>query len=165
MTHSFTVDRATWLRGEGPIESTLQRPSDGKRCCLGFLALSCGIPADAIQDRKTLLALKVEYWDRLPPKLNEKAAAYEHEIVERLMALNDDPGPFTGTAPLVTSEEDREAKLTATFLEADIGVTFTDPENEPFTVERVNELLDAAQPGVQYLAARLDGRRPPTEQG
>jgi hypothetical protein len=32
----LTVDRKTWLRGEGDRVSRLLRPSDGQMCCLGF---------------------------------------------------------------------------------------------------------------------------------
>lgn len=37
------IDLKTWLRGEGEEASRLLRPSDLKRCCLGFLGRACGI--------------------------------------------------------------------------------------------------------------------------
>jgi len=49
----FTVDRATWLRGEGSAQSSLLREQDGKMCCLGFLCLAQGV------QRRCLLNLPV----------------------------------------------------------------------------------------------------------
>lgn len=36
-----TIDRSEWLRGEGA--GVLYRPTDGKRCCLGFALKERGI--------------------------------------------------------------------------------------------------------------------------
>lgn len=36
----------TWLRGEGSSNSYLLRRGDGKMCCMGQLALRCGVPAE-----------------------------------------------------------------------------------------------------------------------
>jgi len=33
--HQLTIDRRTWLRGDGPDRSAL-RTQDGKQCCIGF---------------------------------------------------------------------------------------------------------------------------------
>ncbi len=46
--HKFTIDRKTWLRGEGSLCSFLLRAEDGKQCCLGFYLKSCGVPSDEI---------------------------------------------------------------------------------------------------------------------
>ena len=45
------IDRSKWLRGEGGVNSKLLRYSDGKMCCLGFLALECGFEDDEIRNR------------------------------------------------------------------------------------------------------------------
>ena len=37
------VTRSNWLRGEGPRASCLLRPSDGRMCCLGFVAIARGL--------------------------------------------------------------------------------------------------------------------------
>lgn len=42
---TYTIDRRTWYRGKGDIESKLLRP-DGMRCCIGQIAQQCGV-ADA----------------------------------------------------------------------------------------------------------------------
>lgn len=38
----LTINRRTWLRGEGSEESYLRRAEDGKMCCLGFAAIQLG---------------------------------------------------------------------------------------------------------------------------
>lgn len=43
----LVIDRAKWLRGEKDA-GLLLRESDGKMCCLGFLALACGLEEDQI---------------------------------------------------------------------------------------------------------------------
>ena len=47
MSH-YTVDRKTWLRGEGSHKSYLLRACDGKMCCLGHVALQCGFTSEEI---------------------------------------------------------------------------------------------------------------------
>ena len=45
----LVIDRTRWLRGEGPEESALLRPTDNKMCCLGFDALRRGLTSDEIK--------------------------------------------------------------------------------------------------------------------
>jgi hypothetical protein len=47
----YIIDRTKWLRGEGSGASKLLRPSDGKMCCLGMVALQCGLDMRQIMDR------------------------------------------------------------------------------------------------------------------
>jgi hypothetical protein len=43
----LVIDRAKWLRGKDALnDSYLLRPDDGKMCCLGFYAESCGFSLD-----------------------------------------------------------------------------------------------------------------------
>ncbi len=44
----LTIDRRTWLRGEGPDLSYLLRPADRKMCCLGAAALAAGATTEDI---------------------------------------------------------------------------------------------------------------------
>lgn len=39
---TVTIDRSRWLHGEGGRASSLQRATDGKRCCIGFVCLAFG---------------------------------------------------------------------------------------------------------------------------
>lgn len=50
---SFTIERKSWLRGEGS-RSRLLRSSDNKMCCLGFYAMSCGLSEIDIRDESTI---------------------------------------------------------------------------------------------------------------
>lgn len=38
----FTVDRKTWYRGKGGIQSALLT-EHGERCCIGFVGQQCGV--------------------------------------------------------------------------------------------------------------------------
>lgn len=63
----LVIDRNRWLRGEAsesyPSESYLLRSSDGKMCCLGFLALACGArPEDITNVRTPDQALQACSW-------------------------------------------------------------------------------------------------------
>lgn len=46
----FIIDRRTWLRGEGP--SCLLRKGDKKMCCLGSIALQCGLSEEDILEKE-----------------------------------------------------------------------------------------------------------------
>jgi hypothetical protein len=48
-----TVDRSTWLRGEGSYYSFLKRKLDGKMCCLGAFCIAAGYTTDEIMDIKS----------------------------------------------------------------------------------------------------------------
>ena len=98
--------RLTWLRGEGSDKSTLLRSSDGKMCCLGFLALQLGAEESYIKGRDCPgQACKVNW----PKSLSLYTGAQSPLCVE-LMKIND------GSAD--------EQELTEKFAEANIEVTF-----------------------------------------
>lgn len=55
-TKKLTIKRSKWLRGgcgtpHGNDRSCLYRPEDGKKCCLGFLALANGATMGSISSR------------------------------------------------------------------------------------------------------------------
>jgi len=53
----LTIDRSKWHRGRGGVMSYLLSHYDGKMCCLGFLALACGVPKDMIRGIRSPLGL------------------------------------------------------------------------------------------------------------
>ncbi len=113
MITTFTVDRATWLRGEGCDASSLLRTGDGKMCCLGFLALACGVPSDAIENVASPSAMITEFREQLPAPIQDPSA---DAPVMRLMSVNDDEE---------TTDVIRERLLTKVFSEIGIQVAFT----------------------------------------
>ncbi len=129
MITSFTVDRATWLHGEGSNKSYLRRVEDGKMCCLGFMALACGLPEASILGEKVLWRMHEDKYAMIPKALRDQA-----EPMNRLMALNDVPLTediqvlLGGDLPLpdvFNTEADRERWLTGEFQSVGIEVTFT----------------------------------------
>lgn len=114
----FTVSRKTWLRGEGSSNSYLLRPSDGKMCCLGFLALSCGLTPAEIEGHSDLFVL--ERANKLPASLvipadNPDDEPLNSDVCWDIMAVND-----------ATERKNREERLAELFAQAGIQVTFTD---------------------------------------
>lgn len=110
----LTIDRATWLRGEGENVSRLLRGSDGKKCCLGFYCLAKGYTKEEIYNKAS------------PRQLDNKANigelmnaenTKENSICESLMIDNDD------NHGLVT-EETREKNITYSFEKIGVEVNF-----------------------------------------
>ncbi len=100
---SFTVDRATWLRGNTNGATLLDE--EGCRCCVGFLARDMGHSDTEMFCRSTLTDLSYENAN-LPSGL-----ADADEETGAIYAVNDDDSLTDGQ---------REATLTRLF--ADIGV-------------------------------------------
>lgn len=46
----LTIPRKEWLHGEGNEASSLLRPSDCKRCCLGHYLKACGLKDQDLQN-------------------------------------------------------------------------------------------------------------------
>ncbi len=112
MVTTFTIDRSTWLHGEGTERSMLLR-GDGKMCCLGSLALACDIPRDSILGRTSPLNLSYAMGRRLP----EPFQSYGWNSVPlRIIRVNDTEDIADG---------DREKQLTDSFQSIGIEVTFT----------------------------------------
>ncbi len=109
MITSFTVDRATWLHGEGSLASVLLRV-DGKKCCIGFLCLAAGVPKQEIYNAGTVAALEHAEHRALVP------TALQTEPGRVLMTINDNP---------VLADHVREQKLIEGFKDIGIELTFT----------------------------------------
>jgi hypothetical protein len=110
----LTIDRNTWLRGEGSVASRLLRKDDGKKCCLGFYMNACGVSDSKIEDVRLPSDL-----DDIP---NEAAWLVEKEIKNLnipslmaydLMQCNDE-----------SLQGDREEEITKIFKEAGVEVEF-----------------------------------------
>ena len=104
----FTVNRQTWLRGLGLGSGTLL-DSDGKKCCLGFLASACGYDDNEIQGGSFLSYLKNQ--DKLPELVVNRN--FEAEISD----LND---------VLLSSDILREEAITKMFAGIGIVIKFED---------------------------------------
>ncbi len=117
----FTIDRKTWLRGEGPLESYLLRRYDGKRCCLGFKAEACGY---------FLLDL-ADIHD--PAGLLKQASAIINPGFERLLAGNSNANAkvtrdliFANDNPVIEREGLRERVIQELFATIGDEVEFID---------------------------------------
>lgn len=107
----LVIDRKIWLRGEGSLKSKLIRESDGKQCCVGIYLLSCGVEAKSIINRG---APK----DCILPTEAQWVNRFSHsQLTHKLYDVNDNKA---------MSEETRERKIAATFLECGVEVTFVD---------------------------------------
>jgi len=90
---NVVVNRNTWYRGEGMGESRLLR-KDGKKCCVGFLAIELGACRKDLLDIDALFGVRVKDIDRF----ND---THDEVLIEAYIA-ND--------ATNIT-EAEREAKL------------------------------------------------------
>jgi hypothetical protein len=119
----LTIDRATWLRGEGGSNSRLLRGDDQKMCCLGFYAKSCGFSDEDLSDHldpSELLAVRLTEENdanRIPQSLTPLVAAYHlpTSLAYAMMKMNDDPN---------WEEAYREARLKELFEQMDVEVEF-----------------------------------------
>jgi hypothetical protein len=103
----FTIDRATWLRGQ--YVSRLLRSSDGKMCCIGQVCIQSGIKPDAIRDLGVVINLDGESREKY------QAAVGLAFRADAAYCINDDRK---------LSEEEREEKLTAHFAKFDHEIQF-----------------------------------------
>jgi hypothetical protein len=119
MITEFVVDRIKWLRGEGSLESSLFRPTDGKMCCLGFYGKACGLTEE---DMKHLGA---------PFQVRNIVNNFPEEmmwLVEKLEQRYDSsPDCYcamsTNDAGILTDDE-REEKIKTIFAKHGITVAF-----------------------------------------
>jgi hypothetical protein len=107
----FTINRKTWLRGED--NSALFRPSDGKKCCLGFYALACGLKVRDIKDQS-------EPIDTDERKHSKMAALFKKDGLQnalcyRLMKINDNEN---------TTDARKEKAIKNNFTKVGVGVEF-----------------------------------------
>jgi hypothetical protein len=131
----FTIDRKTWLRGEGLSFSSLLRIKDHKRCCLGFYCQSLGVPDEDM--------LGVGQPNLLPPAVQKKLNLYDSwffepqshircwppmpsKEIQDLIRVNDklvgDPTVRPDNAPL--TEKYREKRIKEIFAEHGVEVRF-----------------------------------------
>jgi len=128
----FTVVESEWLRGEvnpqGERTSSCLKSTDGYRCCMGFLAQTCGIPDEVLQGRGYFSGRGFEPYDHLLPEAlrprHEETVEYEQRFLDerghgklarRIYMINDST---------VVTDEVRKEKLTRLFAEAGIEVEF-----------------------------------------
>lgn len=126
----LTIDRATWLHGEGGKASYLLRQTDQKRCCLGFLGSALGYSDACLLGMQTPRYIS----DFMPESIFTDPKA--EQLLLKLMVTNDckvgarlyginvkvfDPELNC----LLESEAQREALLTKLFAQHDIQVEFT----------------------------------------
>ena len=123
----LTIDRATWLRGEGDSESKLLRERDGKMCCLGFYAVACNIPRDRILDTETPALIDEEGDSRAAWNRADKSGDWlfdsENEPsadCEELMVINDTH--FNQDNAI--RDQEREKAITEIFAKHGVEVSF-----------------------------------------
>lgn len=111
---SFTVDRATWLRGSRHDIALLTE--GGGRCCVGFLAKEMGIGDDRLCYRQVLGEV-VDDGDPRNPSLPAelRAPSIVGPDLGVIYTTNDSRG---------ISDTAREAKLTELFAAIGIEVRF-----------------------------------------
>lgn len=76
------VNMKQWLRGEGNQVSYLRRATDGKQCCVGFLARKLGATVKDITRKKIL--------NEVSTPSTKTMAANEWETLDELYEINDD---------------------------------------------------------------------------
>lgn len=118
---AFVIQRSTWYRGQNALDSYLLIPKTGMMCCLGSIALQCGMTAQQISRQRSPGALAqngVQPAAFAP--LQTKGVCAESSntrIANQMTETNDNPDITDAT---------REAELTR--LAATIGwdLTFVD---------------------------------------
>lgn len=106
----FTVDRATWARGDANFSRLLTYA--GNRCCLGFMAKQCGVPDSVILDVRSPSGLDASDQQLLPKWLldvdAERAQAGNSPNCYLAMEANDHNQ---------LSDQEREKKLKEIFAQ------------------------------------------------
>jgi hypothetical protein len=128
IVHELVIDERRWLHAEkddpeGNYEGML-RNEEGKMCCLGFFAQSCGVKA------KDMLNLGMPAdLNRIPKKLREMAFDAEDfgdgdvdystkDVIQDLADANDEEGLTLAR---------RKQRITRLFRQIGVGVTFVNP--------------------------------------
>lgn len=113
----FTIVRSKWYRGKGGAYSKLQLDASmgddgGKRCCLGFFALACGLDEAAI--------IGVEEPHRIP------GFESANSMLPKWLRGNAEIDLINTNDNLYISEREREAHITKKFLKRGVKVNFVD---------------------------------------
>ena len=110
---NLVIDKKFWIRGDGYEYSKLLRTSDGKMCCLGFLALECGLDEGRIENMETPTDVGKngsEFWDWLM-----EDNGLDSVECTRVVRINDNSH---------VSDSERMRELYDIFSEHEIDVTF-----------------------------------------
>lgn len=88
---TFVIDRRKWLRGESDesFDSFLLREDDGKMCCLGFFAKSCGLKNDDIGNTQAPDNRIKKHKEKFPKWFFEKNHQKSKDL-QSLIDINDD---------------------------------------------------------------------------
>lgn len=106
----FTVDRRTWLRGEG-FSSRLLRKTDGKMCCMGSYCLARGLKPEEIEDVASVNSAVDTYTD-------SRMMGWEGALINskcRVYGVNDTP---------TTDDVTREKQLAAALEPFGVDIKF-----------------------------------------
>src|SRR5262245_2728670 len=119
----LVIDRSNWLHGEGSENSFLLRGSDGKMCCLGFLACQLGAKEKTITNNSNSSDMKdLIYYNSNPsdmpslidwPEWMLTIDNADSKITTLLMSVNDNEN---------YSDGDREQRIDEIFDEQSIEV-------------------------------------------
>lgn len=116
----LTIDRNTWLRGTGSANSYLLRKSDGRKCCLGFLACSLGASQDQIENIAA-------------PNFTNYKLNWPHGLVtstQDYIGVDNYPNNYIGNVLMLINDNDkisdleRETQLINIFKQIGIEVEF-----------------------------------------
>jgi hypothetical protein len=116
----LTIDRSTWLRGEGSTKAYLRRKEDSKQCCLGFYCATLGLPTEKLVDVKSPVGVEALYEGALFPIEDAKwlfggNVFNVSEDCHRLTVAND---------TLALAEDKREETVKEIFAKHDVEVEF-----------------------------------------
>lgn len=119
----FIIERSKWLRGEGMDDSALMRARDGKCCCLGLIALQCGIEAEEIKGVQSPSGVHHDLWDKFPEPFRPEKRFLDSPLAGDMMPVNDkefeeDESEY--------SDAQREAELTRLASGHGIELEFVD---------------------------------------
>lgn len=127
--HRFTIDENRWIHGTreaGEKGSQLLCRDSGLMCCLGFFALSCGVPRFAILDVGEPDQIDEDATTPLFRKLlmfeDDQARERDTPVVSDLITVNDQAGIDLPT---------REANIKTLFASIGVEVTFETSSSSP----------------------------------
>lgn len=110
MKTKFTVERATWFRGQGPDSRLFV---DGKRCCLGFVGKQCGIPDEEMANIGRPNFVTRQYKLLYPAAFLKDEA--ETRFTDKCVLVNDN---------MYLDDVDREKTLVMLFEEQGLELEF-----------------------------------------
>lgn len=126
----LTIDRSTWLRGEGPNASRLLREADGKMCCVGFLGLACGLTKEQLLEKTTVAQLvKTAAYKPSPEhpvSLDDMYRPHFDFVRGLTVAANSDVANdlYNANDETLISEATRETSLAVLFAKIGVEVEF-----------------------------------------